>query len=64
MLRVVLFHAYIAVMAIIVLTASHIIADHYGARILSAITGTVTEAKQDVSDVKNKVKNWNKTMLD
>lgn len=64
MLRVLLFHFYVALMALFVLIASQIIADNYGSRILGAITGTVNEVNQDVSNVKNKVKNWNKNMLD
>lgn len=64
MLRVVLFHTYVAIMAIFVLTTSHIIADHYGARILGAFTGTVNDVNQDVSAVKNKVKDWNKKIMD
>lgn len=64
MLRVVLFHCYVALMALLVLTTSQIIAEHYGSRILAVITGTVNEVNQDVSNVKSKVKNWNKNMLD
>jgi uncharacterized membrane protein len=64
MLRVVLFHLYVALMALLVLTASQVIADHYGSRILGAFTGTVSDVNHDVSNMKNKVKNWNKNMLD
>ncbi len=64
MLRVILFHLYVAVMAVIVITTANILSDHYGQTIINSITGTVDEVNNDVSAVKNKVKDWNKKILE
>ena len=64
MMRVILFHLYVAIMAIIVVTTSNIVAEHYGTTILNAINGTVNSVNEDVSKVKNSVRDWNKNILD
>lgn len=64
MLRVILFHLYVAIMAVIVITTANILSDRYGQTIINSITGTVDEVNNDVSAVKNKVKDWNKKILE
>ncbi len=64
MMRVVLFHLYVTIMAIFVVTTGTVLADHYGTRIVNTINGTVNSVNEDVSKVKNSVKDWNKKILE
>lgn len=64
MLRVFFAHLYVIVMAIIVITTSNILASRYGDDIVNGIQNLVSSADNEVSEVQESVKDWNKKMLD
>lgn len=64
MLRVFFAHLYVIVMAIIVITTSNILASRYGDDIVNGIQNLVRGADNEVSEVQESVKDWNKKMLD
>lgn len=64
MLRVFFSHLYVIVMAIIVITTSNILASRYGDDIVNGIQNLVSSADNEVSEVQESVKDWNKKMLD
>lgn len=64
MLRVFLTHLYVIVMAFVVLTASHIVANRYGDDIINSLTGFAGSADNRIDTMQDSVKDWNKKMLD
>lgn len=64
MVRVIVTHLYVIVMAIIVITTSNIIASRYGDDIVNGLKSLVSSADNEVSEMQESVKDWNKNMLD
>jgi C4-dicarboxylate transporter len=64
MLRVIFTHLYVIVMAIIVITTSHILANRYGDDIVNGLKNLVTSADSGMNEMQENVKDWNKNMLD
>jgi hypothetical protein len=51
-------------MAIFVVMTGNILADRYGDDIVSGLKSMVSGADNEISEMKNTVKDWNKNMLD
>ena len=63
MLRLFLTHVYVILMAFIIITAANIVAAQYGEKIVSSIHGLVSGTDQKVEQIHDKVKNWNKDIM-
>lgn len=64
MVRVIFTHLYVILMAIIVITTSHILATRYGDSIVNGLTSLVSSADNEITEMQGSVKDWNKKMLD
>jgi hypothetical protein len=64
MVRVIFTHLYVIVMAIIVITTSNILATRYGDSIINGLNGMVSSADNEITEMQDSVKDWNKKMLD
>ncbi|OUR70917.1 hypothetical protein A9Q78_11260 [Methylophaga sp. 41_12_T18] len=64
MIKVIIKHLYITVMAIFIVMMGNVLADKYGPRLSAKISSISSSADQDVNDVKNTVNNWNKQILE
>lgn len=64
MARVILTHLYVIFMAIFVVMTGNILADRYGDDIVSGLKSMMSGADNEISEMKNSVKDWNKNMLD
>lgn len=63
MLKLLLTHVYVIVMAFIIMTAANIVAAQYGEKISSAIHSLVGGTDQQIEQMHDKVKNWNKDIV-
>jgi uncharacterized membrane protein len=64
MVRVIFTHLYVIVMAIIVITTGNILATRYGDSIINGLNGMVSSADNEITEMQDSVKDWNKKMLD
>lgn len=64
MVRVIFTHLYVIMMAIIVITTSHILANRYGDDIVNSLKSLVSSADSGMNEMQESVKDWNKNMLD
>jgi predicted PurR-regulated permease PerM len=64
MVRVIFTHLYVILMAIIVITTSNILATRYGDSIVSSLNNLVSSADNEITEMQDSVKDWNKNMLD
>jgi peptidoglycan hydrolase CwlO-like protein len=64
MVRVIFTHLYVIVMAIIVITTSNILATRYGDSIINGLNSMVSSADNEITEMQDSVKDWNKKMLD
>ncbi|WP_438970121.1 hypothetical protein [Methylophaga sp.] len=64
MVRVLFTHLYVIVMAIFVIMTANILSDRYGDDIVSGLNSLISSADNEINDVQNSVKDWNKNMLD
>jgi hypothetical protein len=51
-------------MAIIVITTSNILATRYGDSIVNGLNNLVSSADNEITEMQDSVKDWNKNMLD
>ena len=64
MLRVFFTHLYVIVMAIIVITSSNILANRYGDTIVNSLNNLISSADNEIGEMQESVKDWNKNVLD
>lgn len=64
MVRVIFTHLYVILMAIVVITTSNILATRYGDSIVSGLNNLVSSADNEITEMQDSVKDWNKNMLD
>ena len=64
MVRVFFTHLYVIVMAIFVIMTANILADRYGNDIVDGLKGLLSNADNEITEMQNSVKDWNKNMLD
>lgn len=64
MVRVIFTHLYVIVMAILVIMTANILSDRYGDDIVSGLNNLVGSANNEMTEMQNSVKDWNKNMLD
>lgn len=64
MVRVFFTHVYVIVMAIIVVMTGNILANRFGDDIVNSLSSLVSSADDSVTDMQEKVKDWNKNVLD
>ena len=63
MVKVILTHLYVIIMAILVVTTGNILADHFGNRIINSIHGLISDTDHHVDQMHDQVKDWNKKIL-
>jgi len=56
-------HLYIIVMAIFVVTTGNILADKYGLTLSSKVSGVINSVDNEMNEMQQGVKNWNKKIL-
>lgn len=64
MMKIIFTHVYVIVMAIFIVMTGNILADKYGAAIISKISNLSASVDRDVGDMQRSVKSWNKNLLD
>jgi len=64
MVRVIFTHLYVIVMTILVIMTANILSDRYGDDIVSGLNNLVSSADNEMTEMQNSVKDWNKNMLD
>ncbi len=64
MVRVIFTHLYVIVMAILVIMTANILSDRYGDDIVTGLNNLVGSANNEMTEMQNSVKDWNKNMLD
>jgi len=62
--RVIFTHLYVIVMAILVIMTANILSDRYGDDIVTGLNNLVSSADNEMTEMQNSVKDWNKNMLD
>lgn len=64
MVRVIFTHLYVIMMAIFVIMTANILSDRYGDDIVTGLNNLVSTADNEMSEMQESVKDWNKNMLD
>lgn len=64
MVRVILSHVYVILMAIVVITTSNILAAQYGEDIVTSLKGLLSSTEAEISGIQSSTRDWNKKVLD
>ncbi len=64
MVKVIFTHLYVIMMAIFVIMTANILSDRYGDDIVTGLNNLVSTADNEMSEMQESVKDWNKNMLD